>query len=56
MLQQVMSVRLSTKQVFPKCITGSSSALAGHLGVMKTHDRFLDHLWWHTLRKDVSEY
>ena len=30
--------------------------MAGHLGVRKTHDRILNHFWWPTLRKDVSEY
>ena len=32
------------------------SAMAGHLGVRKTHDKILRHFWWPTLRKDVSEY
>ena len=32
------------------------SPMAGHLGVRKTHDRILNHFWWPTLRKDVSEY
>ena len=30
--------------------------MARHLGVRKTHDRILNHFWWLTLRKDVSEY
>ena len=30
--------------------------MAGHLGVRKTHDRILNHFWWPTLRKEVSEY
>ena len=30
--------------------------MAGHLGVRKTQDRILNHFWWPTLRKDVSEY
>ena len=30
--------------------------MAGHLGVRKTHNRILNHFWWPTLRKDVSEY
>ncbi|PIK50976.1 hypothetical protein BSL78_12144 [Apostichopus japonicus] len=32
------------------------SPMAGHLGIRKTHDRILNHFWWPTLRKDVSEY
>jgi len=32
------------------------SAMAGHLGVKKTCDRILQHFWWPSLRKDVSEY
>jgi hypothetical protein len=32
------------------------SPMAGHLGVRKTHDRIMNHFWWPTLRKDVSEY
>ena len=32
------------------------SPMAGHLGVKKTHGRILNHFWWPTLRKDVSEY
>ena len=32
------------------------SPMAGHLGVRKTQDRILNHFWWPTLKKDVSEY
>ena len=32
------------------------SPMAGHLGVRKTQDRILNHFWWPTLRKDVSDY
>ena len=29
--------------------------MAGHLGVRKTHDRIIQHFWWPTLRKEISE-
>ena len=32
------------------------SPMAGRLGVRKTHDRILNHFWWPSLRKGVSEY
>jgi len=32
------------------------SPMAGHLGVKKTQDRILNHFWWPSLRKDISEY
>ena len=32
------------------------SPMAVHLGVRKTQDMILNHFWWPTPKKDVSEY
>ena len=32
------------------------SPMAGHLGIGRVHDRILNHFFWPTLSKDVSEY
>ena len=36
--------------------TADETPLPGHLGVNKTCQRFLDHLYWLSLRKVVAQY